>query len=73
MFVIPNGTCRHPEKMNRPTFETIVQTLRSPSSDLLHWSSEDLAVHPEVRALGANISVAQDLYSDLHYIYKKCI
>ena len=29
MFIIPNGTCRHPEKMNRPIFESIVQTLRS--------------------------------------------
>lgn len=62
--------CWHPEKTNRPTFEAIVQTLKTSSSSLLQWSSEDLKVHPHVRDLGANMSVAELLYSDLQYIYR---
>ena len=67
--LVQNG--RHPEKTSRPTFESIVLTLKSASPDLLHWSSEDLGVHPQANCLGADMSVSLDLYADLRYMYNK--
>ena len=37
--------------------------------NLLQWSDEDRAVHPQASLLGADLSVSENLYSDLQMAY----
>ena len=64
---------RHPESSGRPSFEDLVLSLSDgenhDEANLLKWSDEDKAIHPQAATLGADLETAQCLYMDLQMAY----
>ena len=54
----------------RPGFADISNELSLPDSQLLKWSEEDKTTHAGADKLGAHLDSAQNLYTDLQFIYK---
>ena len=60
---------RHPDKSSRPSFTEVVEALSEPEIDLLCWSEEDTAVHPQAAVLGAPLEAGVNLYPELQGTY----
>ena len=54
---------------SRPSFTEVVEALSEPEIDLLCWSEEDTAVHPQAEVLGAPLEAGVDLYPELQGTY----
>ena len=61
--------CRHPESKARPRFPDVLRLLSGPNEELLKWSEEDLSIHPFAATLGVDISISENLYTDLQMAY----
>ena len=61
---------RHPTNNGRPDAAMIAQWLSRPDPQLLRWSEEDRALHPEASLLGAELEAAVELYKELQETYK---
>ena len=61
--------CRHPESKARPPFSDVLHLLSGPDEELLEWSEEDLSIHPLIATLGADISIGENLYTNLQVAY----
>ena len=55
----------------RPSFADISNELSLPDGELLKWSKEDKTTHAGADKLGADLLSAQNLYTDLQFIYRK--
>ncbi len=62
---------RHPDTSSRPSFTEVLEALSEPETDLLRWSAEDTAVHPQAAVLGAPLEAGVDLYPELQETYSQ--
>ena len=60
---------RSTEPYSRPTFSGVLQALREPSSQVLHWAAEDRQSHPQAACLGATMEAGHNLYPDLQIMH----
>ena len=63
---------RHPQTIDRPTFQKLCELLQvSESSRLLKWSVRERAVDtPNALRLGAQLKLGAELHKDLQNVYK---
>lgn len=63
--------CWNPEHSCRPTFDSIHDYLDSDEGTLLQWLPADIVVNRQAHVLGAPMSEANDLYTDLQRTYQQ--
>lgn len=63
--------CWNPEHSCRPTFDNIRHYLNSDEGSLLQWLPEDMIRNKQAHILGAAMSEAINLYSDLQRTYQQ--
>ncbi|CAI8017003.1 Ephrin type-A receptor 4a (Fragment) [Geodia barretti] len=63
-------SCWHPERLDRPSFPSVCQTLAEEANSLLKWREEDSLCHPHASLLGAPLETGASLYPDLQNVYQ---
>ena len=62
---------RNPDHQKRPSFEEACVYLQQPAGKLLYWNHTDDLIAENVKSLGAELDIANELFLDLQVTYKE--
>ena len=72
LILIMGTSTRHPDPSVRPTFTSIVETMKTLGSNIQDcWTDGEKAQNSLALVLGSPLHFAENLYPDLQHIYER--